>query len=254
MKKRIIIIIIYSFFIILFFIFLYKIILNASLIRRYNNGEYDEASGRKLLNNNFYQSYVAHYNYGNILYQNGKYQEAIEEYKKSLDCHIPEQRDCVVRINYALALCNTVGEVDMKDKESVLNAINIYMDALNVLTENDCAHMYDNLGHNEDAIQLKKDILSRIEQLMLSSNAEPENKDDEENKDENKGDDENKKEDNKNGNDSNDMDKKLKEVEQKINDIKQEAMQEQIEKDKYYKDLYEGLSGLRKFSKVEKNW
>ena len=66
MKRKIFII--YIILICLTLKLIYNIVLNNILINRYNNGEYSEVQAKILTVANFPQSYVANYNYGNILY------------------------------------------------------------------------------------------------------------------------------------------------------------------------------------------
>ena len=82
--KRKIVIVIYIILILISFKLLYNIGTNSRLINKYNNGEYTDNLARNLTYFNFLQRYVANYNYGNILYQKGEYESAIEEYKKGI--------------------------------------------------------------------------------------------------------------------------------------------------------------------------
>lgn len=233
MKKKILIII----YVILIFIILklaYTNILNRILITKYNNGEYSEKLAEQLTLFNFPQSYVADYNYGNILYQNGDYESAIEQYKKSLNNKtIPEEKECSVRINYALAICKTV-KLDESDEQSIKKAISIYESAIDVLTEHGCANKNDDNGHSEKAEKLKKDIQKEIERLKKLLEEDSNNSDKNEKEEKEKNTDE----------------KKSEEIEAKIQDIKEEATKEQRES--------EGNDGLLikdfKLFRREKNW
>ena len=235
MKKKILIII----YVILIFIILklaYTNIINRILIIKYNNGEYSEKLAEQLTLFNFSQSYVADYNYGNILYQNGDYESAIEQYKKSLsDKTIPEDRECSVRINYALAICKTV-KLDESDEQSIKKAISIYESAIDVLTEHGCANKNDDNGHSEKAEKLKKDIQNEIERLKKLLEENSNNKDEEKDEKEEK--------------EKNEDEKRSEEIEAKIQDIKEEATKEQRES--------EGNDGLLikdlKLFRREKNW
>lgn len=176
MKKKVLIII----YIILMFIFLkllYNTGTNSILINQYNKGKYNSNQGKKLTYLNFIQGYVANYNYGNILYQNGEYENAIEEYKKALKENVPKEKECNIRINYALAICRTV-QVDEKDQESIKNAIETYESAINILTEDGCANRSDSNGHSQKAEQLKKDIQKEIDRLKKIQTQEDNNEED----------------------------------------------------------------------------
>ena len=162
MKRKIFII--YIILICLTLKLIYNIVLNNILINRYNNGEYSEVQAKILTVANFPQSYVANYNYGNILYKNAEYEKAIEEYEKALKSTVPQDKECDIRINYALAICKTV-QLDEKNEDSIKEAIQIYESAIDILTENGCANRNDNNGHNQKSEQLKMDIQKEIERL-----------------------------------------------------------------------------------------
>lgn len=231
--KRKLLIVIYIIVILVVIKLLYNTVLNSILISKYNNGEYATNIGKTLTTLNFPQSYVANYNYGNILYQNGEYEDAIDQYKIALNVSIPEKKECKVRINYALALCKTV-ELDESSEESILKAIQIYESAIDVLIENGCANKDDNGGHSKEAEQLKKDIQKEIDRLKeLLQNGSDESK--EENDD---------KEDESQQEESN----QEKEMEQKIQDIKEDATKEQRSKENKYKNYQ------KEVNKNKKNW
>lgn len=85
-----------------------NIILNGIVIKDYRNEKYKTTTIELLTFLNFPESYVANYNYGNIMYQNKEYKNAILKYEKVLSTYIPKDKECKVRINYALAICKTV--------------------------------------------------------------------------------------------------------------------------------------------------
>ena len=97
-------------------------------------GEYSEGLSKSLFFLNIQQGYIANYNYGNILYNNEKYEEAIEQYKNALNKNVPKKKECDIRVNYALAICKTV-EVDENDENSINEAIKKYETAIDVLLE-----------------------------------------------------------------------------------------------------------------------
>ena len=80
---------------------------------------------------NLPQKYIANYNYGNVLYNKGEYEEAIKEYEEALNSIIPENKECKIRINYALAICKTI-QVDEKDSNSIKNAIETNEKAIDI--------------------------------------------------------------------------------------------------------------------------
>lgn len=220
--KRKIVIVIYIILILISFKLLYNIGTNSRLINKYNNGEYTDNLARNLTYFNFLQRYVANYNYGNILYQKGEYESAIEEYKKALKGIVPKYKECNIRINYALAICQTVN-VNEKNQDSIKNAIKTYETAIEVLTEDGCANKTNNKGHSQKAEQLKKDIQKEIDRLKKLEKIE---NDSNEEKEENKKD--KTKED-------------VETIESKIQNIKEEATKDQRETESkftnYNKDI-----------------
>lgn len=220
--KRKIVIVIYIILILISFKLLYNIGTNSRLINKYNNGEYTDNLARNLTYFNFLQRYVANYNYGNILYQKGEYESAIEEYKKALKGIVSKYKECNIRINYALAICRTVN-VNEKNQDSIKNAIKTYETAIEVLTEDGCANKTNNKGHSQKAEQLKKDIQKEIDRLKKLEKIE---NDSNEEKEENKKD--KTKED-------------VETIESKIQNIKEEATKDQRETESkftnYNKDI-----------------
>lgn len=226
--KRKILFIIYIIIICITLKLIYNLTINSMFINKYNNGEYSESIIKKLTHFNFLQKYIANYNYGNVLFQNGEYENAIEEYKKALNGIVPKKKECNIRINYALAICKTV-QLDESDQESITATIKKYESAIEVLTEKGCANKNNSNGHSEKAEQLKKDILKEIERLKNLQTDEGK-KSEEEKKDKNEKKD------------------KSKEIEQKIQEIKAESTKEQRETDSKTR-IYR-----RDFQRVEKNW
>lgn len=210
MKRKILI----AVYVILIIIMLNLIFINVEnnfIINKYKNGEYLQTQAQLLTNITFQKSYISNYNYGNILYQNGEYEKAIIEYKKALETVTSSEKECKIRINCALAICQNVN-VDESNQESISNAIETYENAIQVLTEKECSI------HNQDAKKLKKDIEKEIERLKkLQKNTD--NKIDQENKQEN---DQEKNEDN---------------IEEKIQDIKEDAIKGQKEIENTYKNF-----------------
>ena len=174
MKKNTIIIA-YIILICLTLKFTYNTLANSIFLNNYQNGQYSEKQAKTFTHIIFLERYIAYYNYGNVLYQNGEYEKAIEEYKKALNEHVPKYKECNIRINYALAICKTV-KVDEKDQNSIDNAIKRYEEAIDVLTEDGCANKNDSNGHSQKAEQLKKDIQKEIDRLKNLKNSD-ENKD-----------------------------------------------------------------------------
>lgn len=226
--KRKILIAIYVILILITSKLIYNIVIGNNLIEKYNNGEYSEPQAKTLTYINFPQKYIANYNYGNILYQNGKYESAIKEYEKALNSIIPKYKECGIRINYALAICKTV-QIDENNQNSIEEAIKKYEEAIDILTQEGCANKNDNNGHSQKAEILKKDIEKQIEKLKkLQKNSD--------------------KEENKNEKDKNQTKDNSETIEEKIQKIKQESTKEQRELENEYKNYN------KSFERIEKNW
>lgn len=226
MKKKIIKVI-YIILILIMLKLIYNFSANSILLSKYNDGIYDENLSRILTFFNFPQSYVADYNYGNILYKNGKYESAIEEYKKALKGFVPKYKKCNIIINYALAICKTVN-VNEENQDSINNAISIYESAIDILTQEGCANKNDNNGHSEQAEKLKSDIQKEIERLKKLQNIEN-SEENEENKDE--------EESNSEESES---------IEEKIQNIKENATEDQREIEKLYNNFDKEINTNKK--------
>lgn len=186
MKKKYVVI-----YLILFFILLKcgsSFFINEIFISKYEKGEYKESLVKTLLFINISEPYIAHYNYGNVLYKNNDYDKAIEEYNKALKLFPTHDKECNIRINLALAMLKKIDENDTSE-ENINKTLQVLKEAKNVLIEKGCAG--ENNGHNKTAQKLKEEIEEKEKSLQ---NREPE--DDTKNKKEN--DNKEKKDDKKN--------------------------------------------------------
>lgn len=155
---------------------------NEANIRKFNNGDYQKNMFALL---GFTQLYVEHYNNGNMYYKQGDYDIAIAEYDKALSSHIPHShyndKDycnvCKVRINKALAILAGIDLADGAElSDSELSKILETLDeAKAVLTEKECA-INENSGHNDEAVQLYKEIIE-LEQQLKNSDGSSDDKD-----------------------------------------------------------------------------
>lgn len=136
-------------------------IANEKLISNYEDGIYKKNDFTFFV---FFEPYIAHYNQGNIEYQNKNYEKAIEEYQKAIKCHMPKNKECLARINIALAMVIPIDEDEINSR-NIDETIQQLEDARDVLTEKGCAHENDSNGHNPYAQQLKEDIDDFIERL-----------------------------------------------------------------------------------------
>lgn len=207
MNKKILTIIEIILLLILIKLFL-TFLLNGIFITKYNKEKYDINDLKILSLINFPESYIFHYNQGNVFYQNGKYDEAIEEYYTSLEKNPPEKKECSIRINLALAKLKTLKSETEENKKK---NIEILKQARKILCENGCANENDSNGHNEKAQELKDDIDKKLKQL-------------EANQEENDSDEEDKKQDEKEKNSK--ENNKTKKAEEQLKKIQEESLEE----------------------------
>lgn len=161
MKKRIIVCV-YILLLLLCLKLGFNYVYNENIINKYYNNNYS-LSIKPLLFCNWFQSYLAHYNMGNIHYRNEEYEKAIDEYKTALEFEPNKKQECCVRINLALSIIKTMKK-DYDTEENIEDSIEKLKGAKNVLLEGGCANENDG-GHNETAIKLKKEIDNILEEL-----------------------------------------------------------------------------------------
>ncbi len=107
--------------------------------------------------------YIFYYNNGNSHYRKRDYTAAIESYEKALEANPPEQKECSIRINMALAIIYNI-DSDYAKPDKIEDTIETLKQARDVLLEEDCATQKGD-GHSETAEQLKDEIDAIIEDL-----------------------------------------------------------------------------------------
>ena len=140
-------------------------ICNMRFIRNYDKGIYKSSEVNQVLG--FFQPYIYHYNNGKVYYNEEDYQGAEEEYRTALGYKPRGERDCMTRINLALAIVKQI-DPESVNAENLDETIELLDDARNILVENGCAHRNDEDGHNKDAQTLKDEIDAFEEQLKQS--------------------------------------------------------------------------------------
>lgn len=133
---------------------------NEGMIKAYNNGNYEKNNLAVL---GFTEPYISHYNQGNNYFQQGYYDLAIEEYDKALDYSVPEDVECMIKINKALAITAPVDKKKIT-VDNLMDNIAILREAEEILTEDGCADEKGK-GHSKDAQQLYDDIETFIDEL-----------------------------------------------------------------------------------------
>lgn len=149
----------------------FNYIYNAFVIYRYHQYDYS-VNVKPLLVLNWSEPYIAYYNQGNVCYKNDSFEDAIASYERALELHPPEEKECAIRINLALAMLETMEE-DYSAPEYVDISLEILRGAREILLENGCASENGD-GHSETAERLKKEIEALIEQLKQQPESETE--------------------------------------------------------------------------------
>ncbi len=137
-------------------------IYNAGVIFLCENG-YSDISTKPLQIFNVIEPYVADYNQGNIHYQRYEYYDAIMAYDEALSKNPPQEKECSIRINKALALISIL-PTEYKEPANRETSLEILYSAKSVLLEGECA-TEDGDGHSETAETLKEEIEQMIKEL-----------------------------------------------------------------------------------------
>ena len=148
--------------------FSYTFFVNEIIINNYNNEKYNTTLIKTLYPLNFFESYIAYHNEGNLLYRSEKYSEAKEKYKKAIESNVPDDRICDVRINLSLAMLK---EID--DSFDYQKAYNQLEEAKNNLYNNNCASPIDRSGSSQDAENLEEAIKQLQNMLNSSQPSDP---------------------------------------------------------------------------------
>ncbi len=145
-------------------------LINKIYLINYQNGRYSEFPENLLVPVELGENYVAPYNVGNVKYQQGDYEMAARYYYTALQKNPPEEKECMVRINLALALLHTYpfDTMDMENEAEVEEALKVLFTARGFLTENGCASEEFGTadGHSAEAEKLKHDIDEMIMKLQ----------------------------------------------------------------------------------------
>ena len=142
-----------------------RLVINRMFVSAYNKQEYKTESEEKLLKFNFPEGYLPYYNLGNAAYRQGDYNSAVAYYTEALKEYPPEKKECDIRVNLALALCNTINFYNLDTQEKIDTALFVLYKARDVLLEKGCATDEGEPGHDPEAQQLKEDIDKMIEKL-----------------------------------------------------------------------------------------
>lgn len=141
---------------------------NRNMIKSYKKEKYEFNQLGFL---GFTEPYVNPYNRGNIFYSLGDYDRAIAEYDLALSYNPPEPADCMIRVNYALALLAPI-DPDKITEDNLDDVLEILDEARDILCENGCAND-KGTGHYDPAQTLKDEIDEFEEELLQQSEPTP---------------------------------------------------------------------------------
>ncbi len=224
MKKVIkIIVIVLAVVLLLFFgLLTFNYCYNEFTISKYEEHDYSQ-NDDLLTHTSIFETYIAHYNNGNIHYQSGEYEEAIEDYKQALEAGAPhEGEECDIRVNLALAIIGTLPE-NYSAPGNVEQSIQTLEEAREYLLEEECA-LDEDEGHDDEAQKLKEEIDKLIEQLkQQQSGGGSSNQDKPEEEDENE-----------TGDTGSDREEEIKE---ELQQIQEESHQEREEELQLYEEI-----------------
>lgn len=220
MKKIInnpVFIVIWIILIILIVFLLVRFLINYNYYSKFDTENFSPEDLKLLLLGNINESYIVYYNMGNIDFDNGDYEKAIEEYKKALEKNPPKRKECKIRINLAFSMLKTLNMTDIGTEEKRNNLIKELEIVKDVLLEDECATNSNN-GHDQDAQTLKNDIDKFIEKLKNNEidPDDPNGKDDDD--------------------DDDDDDKKEDEIKEKLEELKKESALEKIKLQELYSE------------------
>lgn len=197
---------------------------NEAMIKNYNAGIFTE---NKLALPGFSESYISYYNEGNVYYRKGDFNAAIEAYQNALERHPSQYKECMIRINLALAMVTPMDPAEMTDSD-IADAIQILEDAKQILCADGCAAENGN-GHNKDAQTLKEDIDRFEEELKKRQENQSESSTDDK---------ESEQKPEQNAEDVQDIQKQLEEIQKQSNEERNQNLSEIEHLDNF--DFYDG--------------
>lgn len=142
---------------------------NRNMIKNYKKEKYEFNQLGFL---GFTEPYINPYNRGNIFYSLGDYDRAITEYDLALSYNPPEPADCMIRVNYALALIAPI-DPDNINEDNLEEVLDILDEARDILCEDGCAND-KGTGHYDPAQTLKDEIDEFEEELLQQAEPTPE--------------------------------------------------------------------------------
>lgn len=134
--------------------------INQTIISNYKRNKYRTDLIKILKITNINEPCIVYYNEGNIFYQQGKYQKAMDNYEIALKKHPNKKKACDIRINYSIA---EISNITSKNKDDILR---ILKDSRERLYQDHCADPEDNSGRSQEAEELEEVIKEMEEELQ----------------------------------------------------------------------------------------
>ena len=217
--------------------------MNAYYVSEAKKGIYHPEMERFFTRIPFPDEYVIWYNIGNYYFDKGDYGKAENAYLQAIECGIPYEKECPVKVNLALSMMWQIDEDDW-DKfyecdgpdnvtAGARRVEKILKDAREVLIEDGCAHEADEKGHDKNAQTLKDEIDELLERSNLEDEEEQPEEDDEPGEDEEQPEDGDEEEEDE-GDDGVDEE----EIMEHIQEMLEENQEERVDNQELYQDLY----------------
>jgi len=207
-----------------------------------------------------YYDAIEDYNLGVKKLKEGDYPTAENLFKSALWDEHTKRQECKIRINYALAIVKPITPESITDENYEESIARLY-EAIDVLTENDCAHEIDSNGHSRKAQKLKEEIEEYIKKLEEEKKAEDEKKSSEDKKGEGNSDSQDGRDtdsqDEKDKNESqaeNEEERKLQEKEDAIRELMNQASKEGMDERNMDLEIYNNMNGYHSYNYDEKCW
>ena len=142
-----------------------KIIVNKRFIKDYPNKE-QSARLTFLSTLNFYEPYIALYNYGNYYYKQERYEEAYKKYKEALKHKIPIERQCSVDINISLSIIEFAKQKSKEEELELYKEAKEYLKdclSLDFSSKSEVEKQEDEKDNNEEKIKNVEEIMRNID-------------------------------------------------------------------------------------------
>ena len=219
--------------------------LNAYYVSQAKKGIYHPEMEKFFTTIPYPDEYIVWYNIGNYYFNEGDYDEAEKAYLKAIDCGIPYEKECPVKVNLALSMISQISEDEWDEffdcggpdemTSGARRVEKVLKDAREVLIEDGCANEDDSNGHDSQAQLLKDEIDELLENSNLDEDEEEEEDEEEDDGDDEDDEDEEEPEDEEDtGDDSLDEE----EIMEHIQDMLDENQEERTDEQELYQDLY----------------